>query len=323
MKLEKVKYDVSWAEKWDMFITGSINGTFLHTRKFFDHNDRNAAEDHSLLFLKKGKIAAVLPAVLRNGKVLHAHAYSTYGGFVIDASIGVEEAVEMVGLVIEEARILNCEEIIIRNPFKIFYERLSEETDYAMWYHGFQLKGRELEIYVDLQDEPDVLKKRYENGTKYNIKKAWKTVVVQETTDYDAFWKILDANLQAKHGRSPVHGIDDFRRLLGHVGQESIRLFGGFVDGRLVCGCVVFICGKHALHAQYIGQDNDYQEHRPINAVIDYIIDWGNRKGFKYFNLGTANEDGGKTINTGLFHFKEGFGGRGVLRETMHYVLEQ
>jgi hypothetical protein len=321
MKLEKVKYEERWAEKWDQFIDSSINGTFLHTRKFFDHNDRNAAEDHSLLFLKKGKIAAVLPAVLRNGKVLHAHAYATYGGFVIDASIGVEEAVEMVALVIEEGRALECEEIIIRNPFKIFYERLSEETDYAMWYHGFQLKGRELEIYVDLAGDPELLKKRYENGTKYNIKKAWKTVEVRETTDYEAFWTILDANLQAKHGRSPVHGIHDFRRLLNNVGQESIRLFAGFVDGKLVCGCVVFICGGQALHAQYIGQDNDYQEHRPINAVIDYIIDWGNRQGFKYFNLGTANEDGGKTINTGLFHFKEGFGGRGVLRETMHYTL--
>lgn len=321
MKLEKVRYSADWAEKWDAFVAQAVNGTFLHTRKFFAHNSRNAAEDYSLIFLKKGKIAAVLPAVLRNGNILHSHAYATYGGFVTDNSIGVEEAIEMVGLVVAEARENNFKEIIIRNPFKIFYSRLKEETDYAMWYHGFQLKGREVEIYIDLTGPLDQIKKRYENGNKYNIKKAWKTVSVKETDDYESFWHILDANLQARHGKSPVHSIAVFRQLLHDVGSENIKLFAGYIDDKLVCGTVVFICGPHALHAQYIGQDNDYQEHRPINAVLDYIIDWGNSKGYTCFNLGTANEDGGRTINTGLFHFKEGFGGCGVLRETMNYLL--
>ncbi len=321
MKLEKVRYSAEWADKWDAFISTAINGTFLHSRKFYNHNDRSSADDHSLLFLKKGKVAAVLPAVVRNGTVLYSHGYATYGGFVIDDSIGVEEAVEMVGLVIEEAKELNYTEIVIRNPFKIFYGQLSEESDYAMWYHDFKLKGRELEIYVSLEGQIDAIKKRYENGTKYNIKKAWKFVEVRDTTDFEGFWNILENNLQAKHGRAPVHTIEDFRRLLNNVGEESIKLFGGYVNGQLVCGCVVFICGKHALHAQYIGQNNEFQEFRPINAVLDYIIEWGNKNGYKYFNLGTANEDGGKTINTGLFHFKEGFGGRGVLRETMHFLL--
>jgi len=56
--------------------------------------------------------------------------------------------------------------------------------------------------------------------------------------------------------------------------------------------------------------------------VIDHIINWGTENKYSYFNLGTANEEAGRKINYGLFHFKEGFGGRGILRETMHLILK-
>lgn len=76
-----------------------------------------------------------------------------------------------------------------------------------------------------------------------------------------------------------------------------------------------------AIHAQYVASDSNYQDLRPLNAVIDEISDWGFKNSFSYFNLGTANESAGREINYGLFHFKEGFGGRGILRETMHLIL--
>jgi len=310
-------------EQWDRFIESSINGNFLHKRNFYNSNILNKIDDHSVFFLKKNKIVSALPAICidKNGyKILNSHLRSTYGGFIINEEIGVEESLEMVHLLIDYAKANSINEIIIRNPFRILYDRISDESDYALWYHDFLIKSREVEIYVNLEPSIEIIKKRYENGTKYNIKKAWKFVTVKESDDIGIFWNILTQNLEEKHGKRPVHSLEEINYLINNSGKDHFRFYAAYHNDNLVAGCLVFIINKIAIHAQYIAQDSAYQEFRPINAVLDYIIEIGNKEGFKYFNLGTANE-GGKVINTGLFHFKQGFGGRGVLRETMHLKL--
>lgn len=324
MKLEIIRYNEDYKDAWDNFIKSSINGTFLHSRAFYNHNPQNKLDDCSFIYLKKNKIVGALPCIFYTKgekNYLHSHLRSTYGGFVVNSEVGVEEAVEMVEKLKDQATALQVSEIIVRNPFRIFHKKLCDETDYAMWYHGFELKSRELEIAIDLQGEVADLKKRYNNGTKYNVKKAVKSVSVGISEEYKIFWNILEQNLLEKHGQKPVHGHKDFEKLLQNVGNDHIKLFAGYTENKLICGVVVFLFGNEAIHAQYIGADSTYQELRPLNAVIDNIIEWGNHNGYAYFNLGMANEDGGKSINYGLYHFKEGFGGRGILRETMSYML--
>lgn len=323
MQVECRLYNEQAEAEWNAFIEkNKRNTTFLHTRQFLKHNPLNEKDDASLMFYKNNKLKAVLPAALYQKEqqiIFHSHPRSTYGGFIIENAAGVEEAVDIVAATIGFAKQKEAGEIIIRNPFRIFHQIPTDETDYAMWYHGFVLKSRELECAVKL-DEHTAL--RYENGAKYNIKKAVKIVEVKETNDYTGFWEMLTNNLLEKHGSKPVHNLEQFENLRNLVGQDKIKLVGGFIEDKLVCGVLLFVCKPMVLHAQYIASDNKYQDIRPLNAVIDYIIKWGYENKFSYFNLGTANEEAGKKINYGLFHFKEGFGGRGILRETMHLILK-
>jgi hypothetical protein len=276
------------------------------------------------MFYKKNAIAAVIPCTLYgegDNKTLHSHPRSTYGGFVVNTEIGMEEAVEMVGLLKDEAISMGVKKVIVRNPFRIFNSNLCDESDYAMWYHGFVLKSREVEIAIDLSSPIEVLRKNYDNGTKYNIKKAIKHVTSSESEDFATFWQILEQGLSEKHGKAPVHTLEDMQRLISLVGPGKVKLFAGYVEGKMVCGVLVFLFSGRTIHAQYIGSDNKWQDLRPLNAVLDYIIEWGGKNGYHYFNLGMANENEGKIINFGLYHFKESFGGRGVLRETMILTL--
>jgi lipid II:glycine glycyltransferase (peptidoglycan interpeptide bridge formation enzyme) len=75
-------------------------------------------------------------------------------------------------------------------------------------------------------------------------------------------------------------------------------------------------------HAQYIANLAEYSNLCPVNLLVFEVMSWAKTEGCRFLNLGTGNEDGGKTINLGLFDFKESFGGRGVLRESMHLNLE-
>jgi hypothetical protein len=322
MQVELRRYNGSLEGEWDTFIEqNKRNATFLHSRQFFKHNPLNDEDDASLMFYKKNKLKGVLPATLYKKDeqvIFHSHPRSTYGGFVVENAAGVEEAMEMVNATVDFAKQNNVNEIIIRNPFRVFHQVPTDETDYAMWFYGFILKSRELECAVKL-DEHALL--RYENGAKYNIKKALKTVEVMETKDFEGFWQMLTNNLLEKHGSKPVHTLEQFRILVNLTGADKVKLMGGFMEEKMVCGVLLFVCAPMVLHAQYIASDDNYQEIRPLNAVIDFIIKWGYENEFSYFNLGTANEDAGRKINYGLFHFKEGFGGRGILRETMHLIL--
>jgi len=325
MKLEIVRYTDQYRSDWDKLVDSSVNGTFLHKRSFYDHNPLNANDDCSFLYLKKNRITGVVPCTLfqRNDKnILQSHLRSTFGGFVINDEVGVEEALEIVEQLVSEARKLNVDEIIIRNPFRIFNQSLCDETDYAMWYQGFKIRSREVEIAVDISKPLETIKSKYYNGNKYNIKKAVKHITVTESTDFRYFWEILEKNLNDKHGKSPVHSLEDIARLITCVGADKVKLFAAYHDSKMVCGMVLFVTSAKAIHAQYIGLDEDFQEYRPLNVLIDFVIEWGHKAGYQYFNLGTANENEGRDINQGLFYFKESFGGRGVLRETMALTLQ-
>lgn len=319
MSISIIKYTSSFENDWDEFIQNSVNGNFLHKRSFYNSNPKNHLDDYSFLFFKNQKPIAVIPGILTNINSLltySSHLRSTYGGFIVNESVGIVEALEIVELFLTELSKLQVKEVIVRNPFRIFYQRISDEIEYSLWYHGFEVSSREAEVYIDLQMPLDQVRKRYDNGTKYNVKKANKLIQtrIAGTQELSEFWNILEENLLAKHGKKPVHSYTQMLRLMENT-ENNILFFAAYFNNQLVGGSIVFKINSTALHAQYIGQDINYQEYRPINSLLDSIIEYGHKNNFRFFNLGTANE-GGKVVNTGLFHFKESFGGRSVLRET-------
>jgi hypothetical protein len=321
--MEIIRYEESYRQRWDAFVEASVNGTFLHMRSFFDHNPKNAVDDHSYLFVEKNSIMAVIPFNLytkNDRKILHSSLRATYGGFIVGDEVGALDAVEMLSLLKNEAVSLGVQQIIIRNPFRIFNSNVCDETDYAMWYHGFEILSRELETTIKLGDYNTVSGK-FNSSTKRNIKRGRQNLILEESNDYQAYWEVLKKNLSEKHGLSPTHSHPEFMQLIQSVGLEKIKLFTACMEDKIVAGIVLFIPNQKAVHAQYICSDSEFQELRPLNAVIDEIIQWACAKQYQYLNLGTSNFDAGKGINEGLFRFKEGFGGHNVLRETMHLQL--
>lgn len=324
MKANLKKFDNSLETEWDYFVANdAINGTFLHTRKFYNHNPLNIQDDNSYLFYKKNTLIGIIPFnLIKDGenKILNSYLRATYGGFLVSGAAGIEEINEMVELVVSEAKKLSVNEIIIRNPFRIFNKNVCDESDYAMWLHGFKIKYRELEIAIKLGNK-ETIQSNYSDSASRSIKKGKTILSVEESFEFQKYWKILEENLSSKYDALPTHNFEQFSELLNNVGKEKIKLFTAKFNDVIIAGIVVFVVNEIAVHAQYIASDIQYQEHRALNVIIDFIIDWASARQFKFLNLGMANEDNGEKMNIGLFRFKEGFGGRGVIRETMHLQL--
>lgn len=323
--IEVVPYSEEFKEKWDHFVEHrALNSTFLHSRRFYDHNPLNSLDDASLMFFENNRMIAVFPAVLHqvNGiVVLHSHLRATYGGFLLSRQVGVEKAIRIVGQTIAFAREKGARQIIVRNPFRIYHTRLCDETDYAMWYHGFSIKSREIETAVQLTGDMRSIRSQYHKGTKYSLGKSRNNVTVRLSDDFRGFWTLLENCLLERHGIRPVHDYEAICRLREKVGADKVMLFSAFYKDRLIGGNVVFNFRNVVLHGQYNASDHEFQHLGPLHAVVDYILEWSLSRGFKYFNMGTSNLCNGTQINPGLFYYKEGFGGRGFLRETMFLDL--
>src|SRR5687768_9523466 len=252
MQISVKRFEKSLESDWDDFVENrSINGTFLHTRKFYNHNPLNVADDHSLLFYRDGKIAGVIPFnVVTDGgqKVLHSYLRATYGGLIVDNNSGIEAVNQMIRMVIDEARVVGANEIIIRNPFRIFNSNFCDESDYAMWRNGFKIKYRELEVAIQLGSGA---KEYYSDATARSIQKGKKALSVTESEEFEKYWQVLEANLAEKHSTSPTHSHQQFIALLENVGRDRIKLFAAKLDNELIAGIVLFIVNKNAVHAQY------------------------------------------------------------------------
>lgn len=324
MNLALLCYNESFEHEWDKFVLHrSLNGSILHTRKFYNHNASNKLDDHSYLIYNNGRLIAVIAFIISGSQgafILNSHPRATYGGFVISRDVNIKEAVAILGILIEDAKNLGVKEINIRSPFRILYTTHSDEMDYAMWFHGFQIKSRELEIAIKL-DKKEMIQSRYTKGAKSGVNKAKKIICVEESEEYESFWILLERTLIEKYNVKPTHSFDDFCNLQECLGTDKIKLFITRSEGKIIAGVLIFVINNICIHAQYIAFDILYQHLRPLNILIDYITHWAFDQGYTYFNLGMANENNGTSINYGLYKFKESYGGRGVLRETMNLSI--
>jgi Acetyltransferase (GNAT) domain len=316
------RYREGYSGAWDDFVENkSINGTFLHSRKFYNHHAENRIDDHSFLFFKKNKLVSVIGCALQSdGARLISHPRSTYGGFIVNKVVGVEDALSIVQLFLEEAKKMGVKEIIIKNPFRIFYKKPCDEFDYALWYFGFEVLYRELEMAIPVDHKTNI-ETNYTEGTRSGVHKALKTLQVEESTNYKHYWELLERTLKERYQTTPTHSYEQFCGLVHHVGDEKIKLFVTKKEQQVIAGMVLFLLNEICVHAQYIAYDIAFQNERPLNILLHKVSKWAQEKGYRYFNLGRANEDNGNIVNFNLFKFKESYGSRGVLRETMHIKL--
>lgn len=94
-QIRLVKYEPEMEETWDSFIDNSINGTLFHRQRFMSYHAAGKFTDTSLLFYEGNKLLSVFPAAIimaaDGKKVLKSHPGTSYGGFVFDSTLPLED----------------------------------------------------------------------------------------------------------------------------------------------------------------------------------------------------------------------------------------
>lgn len=308
--------------EWDEFVEQSDNGTMFHTRRFLSYHPVGRFTDASAILKNENKITALFPAVIieRNGlKILSSHSGASYGGFVHNSDLNFKDAHILVESILDYAQSLNCDAIqMTLNPI-IYQKHVSNYLDFALVRNGFTYVKREISSVVQLPKTQQEILPMYREEARRAIRKSQKLGVrIAECERFEEYYTILSQNLKMRHGVSPTHTLDELL-LLKRKFPTKIRLWGAFLDEKLIAGVCNFSANEKVVLAFYISHDEEYQEYRPVNTLFYEIMKQSSFEGFDYLDFGifTVNME----PNWGLARFKENFGSRGIFRDTFYRSL--
>lgn len=292
-------------ELWNDFVAKSGNATFLLNRNYMDyHKDRFT--DASLIIVNNNNDISALFAASKSGDIVSAHGGLTYGGFILPVNTSVTNVLEMMNSVLAYYSGLGTTKLIYKSIPHIYHKIPCEEDVYALFRFGAKIEECNVSSVIS-----------YNNGigfnynSRRNLKKAVDSgIVVDESGDFDTYWKILETVLREKHNASPVHSLNEIK-LLRNTFTVNIKLYLAFENNMCVAGVILYVTDTVA-HCQYIASSERGREVGALAAIFNYLIPLYKTKGVQYFDFGTSNENHGLVLNEGLIRQKNGFGGRAV-----------
>lgn len=317
------RYAKEFENEWEEFVGASVNGTFMQERKFLSYHPADRFSDHSLVFMEDRKIIAVLPAavVQQEGKrILHSHPGASHGGLIIEPTLSTNKSLELVRTLIEYCTEAGFDYIRLKPVPRVYHSGLSDQLDFALRFSGFQVEYTELATALELKKSEEHFLKQAMSDTAFrNYQKALKSgLSVVEDGDINDYWPVLVNKLEISHNARPTHTLEEIK-YLKELYPDRIKLFAAYEGATLAAGVLTFLLNERVINCFYIAHDDRYQHMRPLNLVFGYMMEWGRENSFSYLDWGISTEAKGSSVNTGLFRFKEGYGGRGVLRECYLY----
>lgn len=300
------RYTPDMEDIWNAFIDKSKQGTFLFNRRYMDyHKDR--FEDCSLMISKKQHICALLPANQKDS-ILYSHQGLTYGGLLTDERATTADVCEIFKTINNYLRRAGFLKVVYKAVPWIYHQLPAEEDLYALTnICNARLIVRHISSTLIIDKHIKFIESR-----KSGIRKAKKEEIrICESNDLQAFWTILNTNLQYKYQAHPVHSLSELQLLKSRF-PDQIRLFMAFNKENEAVGGTLIYETPQVIHTQYISASPEGKRKGALDLLFDYLLHkvYANRKG--YFDFGKSSNGDGHELNTSLIFQKEGFGGRGV-----------
>ena len=307
------RYTPDKADEWNQFVAQSKNGTFLYDRRFMDyHADR--FEDCSLMIYRCGALYALLPANIKDG-VVTSHGGLTYGGLVMNDKCSAKGVQQAFAAINECLRAMAVKRVVYKAVPWIYHQQPAEEDLFAL--------TSICEARLIIRDISSAImgdcKMPFSESRLSGIRKARRRgLEVRESTDFAAFWQILNDNLTSKYGVRPVHSAAELELLHGRF-PEQIKLYMVF-DGETPLGGTVLFLTPQVLHIQYISATQEGKASGAIDLLFDHLIHQV-YSDYRYIDFGKSTSNDSADLNENLIFQKEGFGARAVCYDTYEWTL--
>ncbi len=302
------RYSPADRERWDAFVRSSKNGTFLFLRGYMDyHSDRFT--DHSLLIWDdRGRLLALMPGN-EEGEVWWSHHGLSYGGLVLPLEVKAETVLHITEEVLIYLKGVGFRRLYYRQMPSCYHLYPAQEDDYALWRCGAVLDACNMSAVTDLQS-------RIVPRTERRRRRGWQKAErmgyeVTEIQNLARCWHIIEDNLRERYGARPAHTLEEMKLLKSRF-PDNIRCFTADRDGETQA-CTVLYFTQQTVHTQYTHATPQGKADGAQDLLYRAVIDYCREEGYRYFDFGTSNEEGGRILNENLIAQKEGFAARGMV----------
>jgi len=312
MMVEIKRYDSTMKVIWDDFIGQSRIDSFILYRDFMEYH-ANRFLDCSLMVYRKGKLDAVLPGNIDND-IYYSHQGLTYGGMILSNTTTTVDLLNYFNQINVFLKQNGIKKVIYKTiPF--IYNRFSSQEDlYAL----FKLRATRIGCNISSVVCQNA-KTPFVESRKSGLRKAMNNqVVVNQTSNLEDFWTILENNLLITHGAKPVHSLEEIVLLKARF-PENIISYTCQHYNKTIAGCVLFVM-KKVVRVQYISASEEGKKLGALDLLFHHLI---NEKytDIPFFDFGPSTEKMGEVLNENLIFQKEGFGGRGLTYDIYSYNI--
>lgn len=310
---EVIRYTADKADLWNRFVAQSKQGTFLFDRNFMDyHADRFA--DHSLMIYRDQRLYALLAANQKDATLV-SHGGLTYGGLLTTAQCSAKGVMDVFKVLNDYLCSVGVRHVIYKAIPHIYHRLPAEEDLYALTsVCNARLTIRDISSAID-----GTFRLRFSESRCSGLRKAAKAGLrVAESDDIDGFWHILNDNLTAKYGVTPVHSTSELQLLRSRF-PEHIKLWMVFDNDRILGGTLLFLTPR-VLHTQYISANVEGKQKGALDFLFDYLLNhvYSN---YPFVDFGKSTVSDSADLNEQLIFQKEGFGARAVCYDTYEWTL--
>jgi hypothetical protein len=319
VKIER--YTDAVGADWDQFLTKSLQGNFLHSRRFLSYHGDRFRDCSLVLRNDAGAICGLFPAAYapNSDDLVISHVGSTYGGLVVSPICKPMMLDQMLKAILDYYRAQGVSRLRWKSVPEHLNQALSGQEGWVLFRNGFQQIATSLWNLVDLT-QPRALSKR---RRKLLRDIAGQGVSVQDgvATDLAGFHALLVETLAERHDTAPVHSLAELRDLWQRFPKDISLLKVVNSDGVLLGGVLLFHLVPWCTHSQYIASSAAGREISALKPLLETAIAQAQDRNERVFSFGASTEGDGRDLNETLFDFKHGFGGQTALQSVYENVL--
>jgi hypothetical protein len=310
-------YEPSDRRAWDNLVDRSCNGVFLHSQNFLSYHGDRFRDNSMIIENHRGRIVGVFPAAAdpNDQRLIVSHPGLTYGGAVHDGSVTGGRMIRALERITSHYRDLGYLRLRYKAVPTIYHSMPASDDIYALFRLGARRYRSDLGVAIDLANRPPVRERRLHSrrrATRAGVSTA------QDWNEVAAFWKILELNLDRRHGASPVHSLEQILLLHDRFPGEII-LIAAKIGELLVGGSLLFSAGP-VLKLQYSATTEEGRVACATDSLMEHAIELACHRSCRFFDFGTCTLDEGRLLGEDLYQFKASFGAGGVVYD--HYELD-
>jgi hypothetical protein len=298
-----IRYRDEIKQDWDSCIAQAKNGSFLFLRDYMDYH-RDRFDDHSLLFVRKGRTVACLPAH-RVDDVLNSHRGLTFGGLVMHEKIRLSDVRTIFRYLLDHMNANGLRTLYYRHMPHPYHRLPAEEDIFTLSSLGAHVIETKATCVV-----PAGMPALYSQDIRRVVKRFSRAgLTLRQSFDFARFMALCETYLWRRRGTRPVHSGEELARLAARF-FDNILLY--VVErGSDIEGGVVIYRNATCARAQYVAQSEFGQEARVVPAIYDHIFNNVLPRGMM-FDFGHSADPATGSHDEKLHTYKESFGARTI-----------